>query len=79
MIRLKVKEIAEEKGFNQSSLSRAANISFNTVKRIFRDPYRETTTTVLEKLAKALGVSSKDLIEDVVDDAETDDRNTRKG
>ena len=79
MIRLKVKEIAEEKGFNQSSLSRAANISFNTVKRIFRDPYRETTTTVLEKLAKALGVSSKDLIEDVVDDAETDDKNTPKG
>ncbi len=79
MIRLKVKEIAEEKGFNQSSLSRAANISFNTVKRIFRDPYRETTTTVLEKLAKALGVSSKDLIEDVVGDPEIDDKNTLKG
>lgn len=65
MVRLRVKEIAEAKGFNMSSLSRSADISFNTVKRIFRDPYRETSTTVLEKIAKALGVPTADLIEDV--------------
>jgi DNA-binding Xre family transcriptional regulator len=67
MIRLRVKEIAESKGFNMSSLSRSADISFNTVKRIYRDPFRETNTTILEKLAKALGVSTADLIEDVPD------------
>jgi len=68
MVRLRVKEIAEQKGFNQSSLSRAANISFNTVKRIYRDPYKEVTTTTLERIAKALGVSIADLIEELPDD-----------
>lgn len=67
MIRLKVKEIAEARGFNQSSLSRAADVSFNTVKRIFRDPYREITTTTLEKIARALGVNPGDLMEVVPD------------
>ena len=67
MVRLRVKEIAEEKGFNQSSLSRAANISFNTVKRIYRDPYAIITTETLDKLARALGVPSSELIEDVAD------------
>jgi DNA-binding Xre family transcriptional regulator len=68
MVRLRVKEIAEGKGFNQSSLSRAANISFNTVKRIYRDPYKEVTTTTLDRIAKALGVSIADLIEEEPDD-----------
>ncbi len=67
MVRLRVKEIAEEKGFNQSSLSRAANISFNTVKRIYRDPYKEVTTTTLERIARALGVHIADLLEEIPD------------
>ncbi|WP_165423012.1 helix-turn-helix domain-containing protein [Ktedonosporobacter rubrisoli] len=65
MIRLKIKEIAEEKGFNQSSLAREAKIGFTTVKRIFRDPYREVSFNVLEKIAQALHVSIHDLIEEV--------------
>jgi len=67
MVRLRVKEIAEQKGFNISSLSRKADIGFSTVKRIFRDPYKEVTTTTLEKLARALEVPTADLIEDVPD------------
>ncbi|TME10504.1 MAG: helix-turn-helix transcriptional regulator [Chloroflexi bacterium] len=67
MVRLRVKEIAEQKGFNISSLSRKADVGFSTVKRIFRDPYKEVTTTTLEKLARALGVPTADLIEDVPD------------
>lgn len=66
MVRLRVKEIAEQKGYNMSSLARKADIGFSTVKRIFQDPYREVTTTTLEKLAKALGVPTADLIEDVL-------------
>jgi transcriptional regulator with XRE-family HTH domain len=65
MVRLRVKEIAESKGYNMSSLSRASDISFNTIKRIFRDPYKEVTTTTLERIAKALGVPTSELIEDV--------------
>ena len=71
MIRLKVKEIAEQKGFNISSLSRKADVGFSTVKRIFRDPYKEVTTTTLEKLARALGVPTADLIEDVPDEGKS--------
>ena len=70
MVRLRVKEIAEAKGFNMSSLSRASNVSFNTVKRIYRDPYKEVTTTTLERIGKALGVPTSQLIEDVPDDKE---------
>lgn len=67
MIRLRVKEIAEEKGFNMSSLSRASDVSFNTIKRLFRDPYHEVTSTTIGKLAKALEVPPGDLLEEVPD------------
>jgi DNA-binding Xre family transcriptional regulator len=65
MIRLRVKEVAHEKGFSQGRLSRVANIDENTLKRIYRDPYAIITTETLDKLAKALGVPSSTLIEDV--------------
>lgn len=67
MIRLRVKEIAEAKGFNQSSLSRKADVHFTTVKRIYQNPYKEVTTTTLEKIANALGVPIADLLEQVPD------------
>jgi transcriptional regulator with XRE-family HTH domain len=69
MLRLRVREIAESKGFNMSSLSRASDVSFNTIKRIWRDPHREVTTTTLERIAKALKVPTAELIEDVPDAA----------
>ncbi len=68
MIRLRIKEIAEAKGFNQSSLSRAADVHFTTIKRIFRDPYKEVTTTTLDKVARALEVHVCDLIEEISED-----------
>ncbi|MFL5626461.1 MAG: helix-turn-helix domain-containing protein [Ktedonobacteraceae bacterium] len=62
MVRLKVKEVAEEKGFTMSGLSRRSDVSLKTVRRIWRDPYSVTTTDTLEKLATALGVTIADLI-----------------
>ena len=64
MIRLKVKETALDKGFNQSTLSRAANIDFKTVKRIFQNPYRDVPVSTLVVVARALHVTVNDLIED---------------
>ena len=61
--RLKVAEIARSKGFNQSTLSRAANVDFKTVKRIYKDPYRDVNTSTLIKIALALGVCVDDLVE----------------
>ena len=63
MIRLKVKDIAEEKGMTMTKLSHRSEISFNTVKSIFRNPYRTINTDTLERLAVALGVTPADLIE----------------
>ena len=65
MLRLRVKEVAEEKGYNMSSLSRASNISFNTIKRIWQHPYSGANTNTLNKIAETLGVSTSELIEDV--------------
>ncbi len=63
MIRLRVKEVAQERGYSMSRLSREANMSYKTVQTIWRNPDHEVTTTTLDKLAKTLGVKPSDLIE----------------
>ena len=68
MVRLKVKEIAKQKGISMGKLSRASDISYRTVQRIYNDPKYIPTIPTLEKLAKVLGVSTAELIEDVPDD-----------
>ena len=67
MIRLRVKEVAQEKGVGMLRLSRLADVSYRTVQGVWRDPYREISIKTLEKFAKALGVPSRELIEDVPD------------
>lgn len=65
MYRLKVKEIAISKGFSQSKLSRASDLSFTTIRRVWHNPQHEVSVSVLHKIAQALGVTTNDLIEDV--------------
>lgn len=65
MIRLRVKEIAEEKGISMRKLAASADIAYNTLRTIYRNPYRQVTTTTLERLARALGVPVIELIEEV--------------
>ncbi len=67
MLRLKVREIAESKGFNQSSLSRASDVPIQTIRRIWRDPYYEVRLKTLNRIASVLGVPATDLFEDVPD------------
>ncbi len=67
-IRLRVKEIAEQKGMSMGKLERLADLSHPTIRDIFRNPYREVTTTTLAKLASALSVSVSTLFEEVSDD-----------
>ncbi len=50
-------------------LSKSADIAYNTLRTIYKDPYRKVTTFTLDKLAKALGVDASELIESVPDDA----------
>jgi hypothetical protein len=38
-VRLRVKEVAKEKGISMGKLQRDADVAYNTVKRMFKDPY----------------------------------------
>ena len=67
-LRLRVREIAQQKGMSMGKLERLADLSHPTIRDIFRNPYKEVTTTTLAKLATALGVSVSDLFEEVPDE-----------
>jgi len=62
MIRLKIREVAQQKGFSMSRLSRESNMAYKTIQTIWRDPNHEVTTTTLNKLARTLGVDPSELI-----------------
>jgi len=64
MVRLRIKEVAQAKGYTMNSLSRATDISFNTIKRLWRNPYSGVTVETLSKIAKVLNVSISDLTEE---------------
>ena len=66
-VRLRVKEIAEQQGYNISSLSRKSDVSQNTIRRLWHDPYRHVDISVLERISKALGVPTGSLLEDIAD------------
>ena len=66
MRRLRVKELAEERGFTQSKLMRMADLNMKTVQGLYREPYRiNVAYLTLEKVAKALNVSINELFEEV--------------
>jgi len=65
MQRLKVKEIAKEKGITMARLSRLADVNPRTVEAIYKDPFRDVAYSTLAKLARALDVDVSELIEDV--------------
>jgi DNA-binding Xre family transcriptional regulator len=67
-VRLRVKEVAKEKGMSMGKLQRDADIAYNTIKRMFKDPYYITTTETLGKIARALGVPPGELIEEVLEE-----------
>ncbi|MGH2494421.1 MAG: helix-turn-helix domain-containing protein [Ktedonobacteraceae bacterium] len=68
MIRLKIREVAQRKGFSMSRLSRESNMAYKTIQTIWRDPNHEVTTTTLNKLARTLGVDPSELIEYIPED-----------
>ena len=68
MIRLKVKEVAAEKGVSQRQLALRSGIDIKNVQKIFRQPTSIVTTETLDKLAKVLGVNAAELIESIADE-----------
>jgi len=67
-VKLRIREVAQSKGMSMTRLHTKSEVSYNTIRRIFRDPFVEVTTTTLGRLAEALGVPTYQLIEDVLDD-----------
>lgn len=68
MLRLRVQEVAQEKGVSMSKLSLMADVNYKTSQTIWRNPYHGLNTITLNKIAQALGVPTSELIEDVPDD-----------
>ena len=69
MRRLRVKELAEQRGLTQSKLMRMADLNMKTVQGLYREPYRiNVAYLTLEKIAKALGVSIDELFEEEEDE-----------
>lgn len=68
MIKLRVKEVAKQKGISMGKLSRLSDVSYRTVQRIYNEPDYFPTILTLERIAKVLGVPTKELIEDVPDE-----------
>lgn len=67
-LRLKVKEIAEGKNLSMAMVSHKSLLTINTVRSIYRNPYRTVNTDTLVRLADALEVSVFDLLEEVPDE-----------
>lgn len=69
MRRLRIKELAEQRGITQSKLMRMADLNMKTVQGLYREPYRiNVAYLTLEKIAKALDVSIDELFEEVEDE-----------
>ena len=65
MLRLRVKEVAKEKGISMNKLSQRSEVSYNIVKEIYRNPYKIVTTDTINRLARVLDVPATHLLEDV--------------
>jgi DNA-binding Xre family transcriptional regulator len=66
-VRLKVKQVAKEKGFSMGQLSRSSNVAYNTIKRIYDEKNYSPTMNTMMRIAKALDVSIAELVEEVED------------
>jgi DNA-binding Xre family transcriptional regulator len=67
MIRLKVKEVALQKGISQRQLTLRSGLDIRIVQRVFRDSTTNITLATLDKFAKVLEVDASSLIESVPD------------
>jgi DNA-binding Xre family transcriptional regulator len=65
MLRLRVREVAEQKKMSRNKLSQRSEVSYNIIRDIFNNPFRTINTDTLNRIAKALEVPVTELIEDV--------------
>lgn len=63
-VRLRIIEIAEEKGISMYKLHMRSEIALSSIKRIFRNPYTEVKVSTLARIGEVLGVPTSELIAD---------------
>ena len=63
MVKNRVKDVAEPKGYTMTRLARETGVSFNTIKRLWKNPTLGANVDTLTRIAKVLNVSVNDLIE----------------
>jgi DNA-binding Xre family transcriptional regulator len=64
MIRLKVREVAEQKQVSQARLSRLSDVDIKAIRRMYREPDKANIRLeTLNKLAYALKVDARELLE----------------
>ena len=65
MLRLRIKEVAQEKSVGMAKLSRLSDISYKTIQKVWRNPYHDASLSTLNRIAKVLNVPATELLEDV--------------
>ena len=67
MARLRIREVAEARGFSMGKLQRDAGVTMKVIQRVWRDANHDISFNTLKKLATALGVPVRDLIDEEED------------
>jgi transcriptional regulator with XRE-family HTH domain len=62
MAKLRVKEVAEAKGLNQSQLQIKSGVTLSLLARYWKNRTDSVNLEAIEKIARALGVKPGDLI-----------------
>ena len=65
MLRLRVKELADERGLNRNQLQLKSGVTLPLLNRYWNNETGSVTLDALERIARALGVKATDLIEEV--------------
>ena len=63
--RFRLQQVIDERGTNQSELSRTSGVSYQTISRMCRNVTAQVSLETLDKLAAALGVEMGDLLQRV--------------
>ncbi len=67
MLRLRIKELADERGLNRNQLQLRSGVTLPLLTRYWNNKTGAVTLDALGKIARALGVKAVDLIEAVPD------------
>lgn len=65
MLRLRIEEVAKEKGLNRNQLQLKSGVTLPLLTRYWNNATTEVRLEALDKIAGALGVKSTDLLEDI--------------